>query len=211
MMPIILHSNPSNHVNVWHQLQEVKISPTISLIACALIVLTLILGVWRDYQKFLALGPGGTPSTFAGYLRVSYLRLYALSDPFQPPTLAFACLPDKGYLHDLAKRSAPRPQTQGIAPHRQTNQRCNAQLHQTIRNALHFLADANPASLKKGNSCFEKNGLALFLSPSKSCSGRRGSHLNPTCADTGEICHLHPSVRSYRIEFCPFRTIQSVD
>ena len=192
-MPAILH-DVSHLASLWQRLLTFEPRYAIHAVLWTSILVILVILIRKDFQKFLALGPGGTPSTFAGYLRVSYLRLYALSDPFQPPSLAFACLPDIGYLHELARRSAARPHTEGIAPHRQTNQRCNAQLHQSIRNALHLLADTHPASLKKGNSCFEKNGLALFLSPSNACSEKRGGHLNPTCADTGEICHLHPSV-----------------
>lgn len=193
-MPVILQYDSSQLASAWQRLQTVQTHHAVHAILWTSLLLMLVVFIRRDYQKFLALGPGGTPSTFTGYLRVSYLRLYALSDPFQPPSLAYACLPDTGYLLELTKRSVSRPHTEGIAPHRQTNQRCSPQLHQSIRNDLHLLADTYPASLKKGNSCFEKNGLALFLSPSNACLGKRSGHLNPTCADTGEICHLHPLV-----------------
>ena len=164
----------------------------------------LVLKVYRfithDYYDFLALGPGGTPSTFSGYLRVSYLRLFALKDPFQPPSLAHACFPIISYLRSLPQRSSPRPIVAGIAPQRQVSQKCNAYLHNALRGALHSLADAQPSLLKKGNSCFEKHGLALFLSgcglsphPSTALHPTP-NHLNPTCANTGEICHLHAMV-----------------
>ena len=168
------------------------------------LLITMLLPAYRfilnDYHAFLALGPGGTPSTFAGYLRVSYLRLFALRDPFQPPSLAQAMYPDCGYLRNLPKRAGPRPEVAGIAPQRQLNQKCSPSLHRAIRQAYHTLAASFPSLIQTGNSCFEKHGIALFLSTClKSVIDETGplpvgSHLNPTCKDTGEICHLHASV-----------------
>lgn len=171
------------------------------------ILLSILLPVYRfilkDYHAFLALGPGGTPSTFLGYLRVTYLRLFTLRDPFQPPSLAHPTYPQWGYLRSLPRRSGPRPMVAGIAPHRQVNQKCSPQLHQTLRTALHDFAARFPSLLRQGNSCFEKHGLALFLtacarSDTQDAPHPAASHLNPTCQDTGEICHLHATVsRSY--------------
>ena len=42
-------------------------------IAVALLIRSLQF-VYNDYHAFLALGPGGTPSTFPGYVRVSWVR-----------------------------------------------------------------------------------------------------------------------------------------
>ena len=161
---------------------------------CVALVLKFYRSIRDDYHDFLALGPGGTPSTFAGYLRVSYLRLFALRDPFQPPSLAQACNPLKSYLRNLPQRSGPRPEVAGIAPQRQVNQKCSAPLHQALRNALLSLVDAHPSMLQKGNSCFEKHGLALFMAACAHAPHPMFDHLNPTCANTGEICHLHATV-----------------
>ena len=171
------------------------------------IVITVLLSLYRlilnDYTAFLALGPGGTPSNFAGYLRVSYLRLFAISDPFQPPSLAKAIYPYHGYLHNIPKRSGQRPVVAGIAPQRQINQKGSSNLHKAIRQAYHTLVHSFPSLIYTGNSCFEKHGIALFLSAGAiaavdgSTSLPFGSHLNPTCKDTGEICHLHASVSTF--------------
>lgn len=167
------------------------------------LLITILLPAYRfvlkDYHAFLALGPGGTPKTFPGYLRVSYLRLFTISDPFRPPSLVDPVFPTSGYLRQLPQRSSPRPTVAGIAPHRQLNQKCTAELHHALREGLHKLAAASPSLVRKGSSCFEKHGLALFLLPgTKSAppdTAHPGySHLNPTCQDTGEICHLHPIV-----------------
>ena len=174
------------------------------------VLLALLFPTYRyvnnDYQKFLDLGPGGTPSTFVGYLRVSYLKIFALQDPFQPPSLAEAVFPSDGYLSHLPHRAAPRPHIAGIAPHRQTNQWAPETLRKSLQNALCSLVDCYPNSLRKGISCFEKHGLALFLSATTS-DGEHDhdhnpahdpqafNHLNPTCRNTGEIVHLHGTVR----------------
>ena len=167
------------------------------------LLLTILLPAYhfvlKDYHAFLALGPGGTPKTFQGYLRVSYLRLFTISDPFRPPPLAEPVYPTNGYLRRLSPRPGPRPTVAGIAPHRQLDQKCTAELHHVLRGGLHKLAAAFPSLIRKGNSCFEKHGLALFLSASAQSAPLEtahsgSSHLNPTCNDTGEICHLHHTV-----------------
>lgn len=155
--------------------------------------------VLKDYHAFLALGPGGTPKTFLGYLRVSYLRLFTIGDPFRPPSLAKTVFPADGYLPQLPQRSGPRPTVAGIAPHRQLDQKGTAELHHGLRAGLFKLAAASPSLIRKGSSCFEKHGLALFLSActrsAPTDTAHPGfSHLNPTCQDTGEICHLHAMV-----------------
>ena len=153
-----------------------------------------------DYQKFLDLGPGGTPSTFAGYLRVSCLRLFAIKNPFIPPSITPTTLPQDSYLVRLPRRPGPRPTVAGIAPQRQTNQKGPPHLHAALSRALHNLAGAYPNLLRKGNSCFEKHGLALFLSTRQehlapTMAPHPGlTHVNQTCADTAEICHLHATV-----------------
>lgn len=186
---------------------DILITPTssskLSYLLYPGLLITILLPAYRfvlkDYYAFLALGPGGTPMTFLGYLRVSYLRLFAISDPFQPPSLADSVFPTKGYLSHLSRRSGPRPTVAGIAPQRQLNQKCTTELHHVLRDRLQKVAAAFPSLIQTGSSCFEKHGLALFLSacaqsapPDTPHPGF--SHLNPTCQDTGEICHLHPSV-----------------
>lgn len=89
-------------------------APSIFILALALVLLIHFLGshateilvaitpvfllVHNDYQNFIGLGPGGTPSTFSGYLRISWLRLWAIRDPFPGPVL----LPQGGHPHPSA-------------------------------------------------------------------------------------------------------------
>lgn len=203
-----------------HHLTQILVTPTspnVGYLLYSALVLSVLLPAYRfvvrDYHDFLSLGPGGTPSTFAGYLRVTYLRLFTLKDPFTPPIATPTTLPTDGYLLRLPMRRGPRPKVAGIAPHRQLNQRSTPQIHQALRDALHSLAASYPTLLRTGNSCFEKHGLALFIA---SCLKHEEptvtphpgpnhiiakleplltpTHINPTCADTAEMCHLHASV-----------------
>ena len=200
MMAAVVNHGAENFV-------DVLITPTspskLSYFLYPGLLITILLPAYRyvlkDYQAFLALGPGGTPKTFSGYLRVSYLRLFTISDPFRPPSLADTVHPTKAYLRQLPPRPGPRPTVDGIAPHRQLDQKCTAEVHHVFRDALHKLAAAFPSLIRKGNSCFEKHGLALFLTAcTKTVHPETGnpkcSHLNPTCKDSGEICHLHATV-----------------
>ncbi|KAI4240574.1 MAG: hypothetical protein L6R40_005062 [Gallowayella cf. fulva] len=169
--------------------------------------------VHRDYSNFLALGPGGTPSNFFGYLCISYLRLFTLKDPFTPPPPTTQTdRPAHGFLLQLPKRPQPRPSVAGVAPHRQTNQKPPASLYQMMRTALYDLVSNNSKLLRSGNSCFEKHGLALFLCLCPQCPDAQchtellhpgPTHMNSTCEDTGEICHIHPSDSSMHLTLHP--------
>ncbi|KAL8947628.1 MAG: hypothetical protein Q9222_006115 [Ikaeria aurantiellina] len=176
------------------------------------VILPLCRFVHRDYHDFLALGPGGTPSNFLGYLRITYLRFFTLKDPFSPPPPRKIDRPANGFLLRLPKCPQPRPSVAGIAPHRQTSQKPPARIYQRLRIALHSLVHANSKLLRTGNSCFEKHGLALFLClcpqcPDAECHAELlhagPTNINDTCADTGEICHLHPSDSSMHLTLHP--------
>ncbi|KAL8819023.1 MAG: hypothetical protein Q9191_007820, partial [Dirinaria sp. TL-2023a] len=147
--------------------------------------------IYNDYHAFLALGPGGTPSTFRGYLRITYLRLYAHRDCLTPPPLTPDLLPSSGYLLRLPRRASPRPKVAGIAPQRQLDQRPLRRIHDALERALRDLADAHPCLLRIGTSAAEKYGFALFLNATAAVRRKGAAHLNETCRDTGEICHLH--------------------
>lgn len=193
------------------------------------VVLPICRFVSRDYQKFLALGPGGTPSNFAGYLKVSGLRFFTLENPFIPEVPSSSIRPVNGYLVRLPLRLGPRPAVAGIAPQRQINQKPSSELYQSLKAAIHSLAEAHPFELRKGTSCFEKNGLALFLSqsPAHSCETtdidpkvehirhstdaiETPGQLNPTCGNSAEICHLHATVSQVVVSPFPSPDVFSV-
>lgn len=152
--------------------------------------------IHKDYKAFLALGPGGTPSTFFGYLKITYLRLFTLSfDPFVAPVLETSIQPPFGLFQQfgarLPQRDGPRPIVVGLAPQRQLDQPGSLRAYETICATLKDLAQKNPLHLHTGVSCFEKQGLALFSQ----------SPLNATCR--GEVCHVHDSDRSFHMSLHP--------
>ena len=167
--------------------------------------------VRNDYRSFLSLGPGGTPSTFTGYLRVTFLRIFvARTDTYVPPPLSSYEKPVTGYLHDLPNRRGPRPTVAGIAPHRQTTQKGSPEMQLALANAFTSLESSNASLISTGISCFEHHNLALFFSPRPihvqapadtfiQMSALKTDHtcvlppnpLNQTCGRPAEIAHLH--------------------
>ncbi|KAF4962999.1 hypothetical protein FSARC_8944 [Fusarium sarcochroum] len=153
----------------------------------------IVLLVQNDYQNFLNLGPGGTPSTFSGYLRISWFRLWSLSDPFAAPASNLALLPTSGILRrqGLPYRAGPRPVVAGIAPQRQLDQHGSRVCYRALRRSMAKLANHSPKKFGTEKSCIEKHGLALFA--------RHPVQTN--CQ--GEICHVHDSDHSMHMGLHP--------
>ncbi|KAH8426043.1 uncharacterized protein LDX57_003783 [Aspergillus melleus] len=84
-------------------------------------LLFLLHTIRKDYHAFLALGPGGTPSTPTGYLRICILRLIALRNPFSPPSIPSTLSPKTGYF-DPCPPTSPS-YTSPSAPTSQNNAR----------------------------------------------------------------------------------------
>lgn len=130
------------------------------------IILPIYHVVSKDYHAFLALGPGGSPSTFRGYLWVTFLRfVFARSDIYVAPQLKPYEHPAQGFLVDLPWRIGERPRVAGIAPHRQTTQKGGPEMLAALTAAVHKIKAANSLLLATGISCFEQHNLALFFSP----------------------------------------------
>lgn len=130
-----------------------------------------------------------------GYLKIAYLRMFALSDPYTPATISEDIYPVIGYYQRshswLPDRPGFRPKIAGIAPQRQIDQPGCPEMYQKLRRALEKLALQQPDSFKTAISCFEKKGLALFAQ----------NPINETCR--GEICHVHHSDRSMHMNLHP--------
>ncbi|KKA29526.1 hypothetical protein TD95_003559 [Thielaviopsis punctulata] len=153
----------------------------LTLALCPLIVI-----IHNDYQNFLNLGPGGTPSTFHGYLRITWLKLWTLRDPLVPPKVTPDTFPKTGILAQtpLPYRLGPRPRVAGIAPQRQVDQHGSETEYHSLRQAMTHLSLIQPVKFGTACSCFEKHGLALFARHA----------VNKTCY--GEIFHIHDTDHS---------------
>ncbi|GAP86125.1 hypothetical protein SAMD00023353_0302580 [Rosellinia necatrix] len=154
---------------------------------------TAVLFVQNDYRNFLNLGPGGTPSTVGGYIRINWLKLWALRDPFDPLPADQAVQPASGVLQarPLPYRCGPRPRVVGIAPQRQVDQFGSRECYLALRRILEAHGHAHAEEMGIGTSCFEKHGLGLFAR----------YPVNNTCQ--GEICHVHNSDHSLHLNLHP--------
>ncbi|KAF2767951.1 hypothetical protein EJ03DRAFT_252046, partial [Teratosphaeria nubilosa] len=153
-------------------------------------ILTLMLWLWSDWLAFLSLGPGGTPATILGFLRVELLSLFALHDPYKPGPTPARFVGKPGCLVKLPKREAPRPCTRGIAPHRQVTQKASPEVFERLRAKIEEMGRSEQG-LEIETSCFEKHGTGLFAAmPAKRTCG-------------GEIVHAHPSDGSMHMTLHP--------
>lgn len=156
-------------------------------------VTALFFLIYHDYRNYLSLGPGGTPSTFRGYLKVSWFRLWALRDLFTPPPTTSVITPSSGILknHPLPYRAGPRPVVAGVIPQRQLDQRGPDETYLGLRRTIETVAATHPTKLAADTSCFEKHSVGLFAR----------HPINETCQ--GEILHIHPSDRSMHMNLHP--------
>jgi hypothetical protein len=171
--------------------------PYVHLLTTALTLLLpplLAFYVHYDYKAFLSLGPGGTPATPLGYLKIKLLSLLCLRDPLRPMSIPPHFRPQTGYFHSdsaLPQRKGERPLIQGIAPQRQQTQTSSASVYKQLVEKLNALAEEPRNQLMERTSCFEKNSSGLFTS----------IPITRTCG--GEICHAHPSDGSMHLTLHP--------
>ncbi|KAI1404717.1 hypothetical protein F4819DRAFT_97285 [Hypoxylon fuscum] len=164
-----------------------------SVVAVLVGLATVLLFIHNDYQNYLKLGPGGTPATFPGYVRINWLKLWACRDPFNPLPADPDVQPAAGILRNkpLPHRCGLRPKVVGIAPQRQVDQFGSRECYLALRRILENLGSTNSEEVGIGTSCFEKHGLGLFSR----------YPFNNTCQ--GEICHVHSSDYSMHLNLHP--------
>jgi len=174
----------------WTWLRKIADSfiPPVPLVFIAILMIIL-----SDYRAYISLGPGGTPSTPAGYLRIKLLGLFACKNPYKPIPTPSHFIQKAGILKRLPKRLGDRPSVRGIAPHRQVDQKAPPQVFAHLRAAIEKLAEQNQSHLIQKTSCLEKHGPGLFV--------RNARHLTPHCS--GEACHAHPSDGSLHLTLHP--------
>lgn len=162
-----------------------------TLFECLLLLVPIILLVRNDYLNFLKLGPGGTPPTFAGYLRLAWFRLFALRDPFSPPAPDPSRSPQSGILKNLPYRPGPRPTVAGLAPQRQLDQHAPMDCSRKLKAAIQTVTRHHPQKLGTATSCVEKHGFGLFARHPVNAFGN------------GEVCHIHDVDRSMHMSLHP--------
>lgn len=169
-----------------HHLDRFAVEAIIALTPVALLV-------HNDYQNFLGLGPGGTPSTFRGYLKLSWLSIWCLRDLHTPPQPEPESVPRQGILdrQPLPYRAGAPPVVAGIAPQRQLDQHGSLYFFRAVRQTLENLALIDSTRFATGRSCVEKHGLGLFAK----------HPIRTVCQ--GEICHVHDTDHSFHMWLHP--------
>lgn len=162
-----------------------------------IVAVPVALLIRNDYLNFLLLGPGGTPPTFVGYLRLLWFRMFALRDVYHSPPVAEPNMaPSRGILRssghkELPYRPGPRPLVAGLAPQRQLDQQASAACYAKLRAAVETLTSAYPDALCTATSCIEKHGFGLFARHPVNVWGQ------------GEIFHIHDSEKSMHMSLHP--------
>ncbi|KAL6708424.1 hypothetical protein ACN47E_002687 [Coniothyrium glycines] len=165
----------------------------LTLLLTIILPIATALYIHRDYNAFLKLGPGGTPSTPLGYLKIKLLSIICLRDPHRPLPIPPHFRPQAGYFdaNALPTRRGSPPVVQGIAPQRQQTQKSDGQIYTKLVEQIKRLAGDSRNHLLERTSCFEKNSSGLFTS----------IPITRTCG--GEICHAHPSDGSMHMTMHP--------
>lgn len=154
--------------------------------------------VWayRDYRQWLALGPGGLPYNFHGWLTATWMRRLK-HDPLDTRHFAMGAAGDLSFLGPLPRREGPRPKI-GVhpVPHRQLDQLPDAEMTQKIVGIFHNLVRRRSETVHYQLSSYEKRNQAVFLKQPETGS--------PAAAQShGEIAHVHPSDGSMHMTFSP--------
>lgn len=155
-------------------------------------VLPFILAFHLRYIEYLSLGPGGTPSTFLGFLKIQLLAIFAVTDPYHVDSKTEVAS-SNGHLNGLSRRQGLRPEVRGIAPQRQITQKAPMNLLKKLAARIESMA-VQSNNIRVGTSCIEKHGIAIFNTASSYPAKHR-------CK--GEICHLHGSDGSMHMPLHP--------
>ncbi|WP_293882111.1 hypothetical protein [Sphingomonas sp.] len=151
-----------------------------------------------DYRAWRALGPGGLPSTFGGWLTTTRLRLQK-RDPLALDALLLARgeTGDVATLAALPLRLGARPR---VSPHpvpqRQLSDLAPPALRVSLADAFAARAASDGERLDMISSHFEKHNVAV--------TARVGLRRHPVaCAACGEAGHVHPSDGSMHMILSP--------
>src|SRR5271170_4136118 len=161
------------------------------------LILSLSWTVW-DFQEWKSFGTGGTPPTWAGYMRMTKFRLNRLmsSDDLCDPSPLKTDGPR--YLKTgLKRREGSRPKILSwTMPPRQRREKGDPQTRQRLQSMMQTLAEKHPELLEVRLSKTEgRTTDAIYARPDL-------EKLNPQAKDPilqHEIAHAHPSDNSLHV------------
>ena len=153
--------------------------------------------VYRDYQKWIDLGPGGLPHNFGGYVTTTRMRLPKI-DPLETARfVGDASNESGGLLGELPPRKGRRPSIGAHpVPHRQHDQLPGAEMKRKNVNHNEAAVERKEEVVEYQLSHFEKRHPAITLNSDVP------RHADAT-ASRGEIAHVHPSDGSMHMIFSP--------
>ena len=111
-----------------------------------------------DFKAFIDLGPGGTPSTWNGFKRITLNAWFGRINVLKPPKHNMG----SGFLSSMPQREGMRPVVAGIAPQRQLDQRNSPEVFDYLLTNLDHFAAENNSHLRKATSFLEKRTEAIF-------------------------------------------------
>ncbi len=153
--------------------------------------------VWRDYQSWLALGPGGVPYNLQGWAQVTWMRLWK-KNPLDPQLFAdkIGKKGDIAALGQLPNRAGNRPTIDPHpVPHRQKDQFSDEHTRKDLTALFDGMIASQPQLLHYQKSTFERRNDAIFLrDPEKGTLNTKAQ---------GEVGHIHPSDGSMHITLSP--------
>lgn len=151
-----------------------------------------------DYRAWRALGPGGLPSTWRGWLTTTRLRLQKRNPLSLEALQGLRGDPDDvETLADLPSRSGARPAVgPHPVPHRQLTDHAPPALRRGLTEAFAARAAADAGRLELVRSNFEKHNLAVTAR-----ADLRRHHV--ACGACGEAGHVHPSDGSMHMVLSP--------
>jgi hypothetical protein len=156
------------------------------------IIVPILYFSYKDYKKWIKLGPGGIPSNIFGWIVVKILQPFMIKNgtdtsKYDTNTLTF--------LENIPIRSGDRPKVMNTIPHRQINQLNNKEIKNKLNKMFYdFISKYNNIIVYK-KSLTEKHNNAIFINSNI-------KNIIPECIHSkGEIAHIHQEDSSMHMIF----------
>ena len=179
-------------------------SPLIWVLALAALVLAIWVAI--DYRQWKALGKGGVPYNFQGWLLVTSFRMHK-REPIGTAIYAdrIGGTADSVYLHELPFRQGSRPRVGAHpVPHRQLDQLAEGDSRHHLDEMFDRFVAQNDHAVRYAKSFYEKRNDAVTLLDAS--TGHPLAQLSQ-----GEIAHIHPADGSMHIIFSPSDAKQVIE
>lgn len=158
---------------------------TIALGSTATIVAITLYRTHEAYCAFMALAPGGLPSSFAGFVKATRI------------TRGRSVMPGDGFLQHLTCRQGSTPYSIGTSPHQQFNQQSPEDVQQYLADRLSLFA----ALRSDDNGAISSPPTIAISGAAKSCDCIHSPYIrtfgctvcSPERSSCGAHVILHPS------------------